>query len=593
MIGWLKAATATAVATVLHAAYGQAVISQVYTAGGSTGATYKNDFIELFNRGTSPVDLTGWTLQYASATGVAWTRAFLPTAVIPPGGYFLIQFGGGPNGEALPTPDFAVSSFVIAAFSGKIALGSSTATLPNIACPSEPTIVDLLGYGAADCSESSPAASPAATTALTRKSAGCTDSQSNAADFDVLPVAPRNSASLLHSCGGVPMGACCLPDYTCQVTSGAQCAVLGGAYKGDSRPCGGVNPCSAPPGACCRASTCTTELEVDCVAGAGVWQGANTTCATPCNPPCLTLAAARAEQLGRYVRLCNVIVASTTDLVFNTSYRSFTVQDATGGITVFGTNADLDLLLGSFVEGDRITLEGKLDGFNGLLELVAPFTGVTNHAHAGIPAPVEIGAPDLADGSPTAEGLESRLVTLRGVTFFATGDFANSSYTVRDSQSRPATVRVATSELDLIGRPIPAGPVDITGVFSQYDLDSPYTAGYQLQPRRMSDLVPVGVLTGACCLGAGCQVLTPADCASGGGTYKGDGVTCTPDPCTCRGDTNCDGVVSFKDINPFVAILSGVTPCRAANADCNNDGQINFKDINAFVALLSGGATCN
>src|SRR5262249_3049522 len=31
-------------------------ISQVYGGGGNSGATYKNDFIELFNQSTSPVD---------------------------------------------------------------------------------------------------------------------------------------------------------------------------------------------------------------------------------------------------------------------------------------------------------------------------------------------------------------------------------------------------------------------------------------------------------------------------------------------------------------------------------------------------------
>jgi hypothetical protein len=39
------------------------VISQVYGGGGNSGATLKNDFIELFNLGTSAVDLTGWSVQ--------------------------------------------------------------------------------------------------------------------------------------------------------------------------------------------------------------------------------------------------------------------------------------------------------------------------------------------------------------------------------------------------------------------------------------------------------------------------------------------------------------------------------------------------
>ena len=47
------------------------VISQIYGGGGNTGAIYKNDFIELFNRSASPVDVTGMSVQYASATGTA------------------------------------------------------------------------------------------------------------------------------------------------------------------------------------------------------------------------------------------------------------------------------------------------------------------------------------------------------------------------------------------------------------------------------------------------------------------------------------------------------------------------------------------
>ncbi|HNG61925.1 MAG TPA: lamin tail domain-containing protein, partial [Cellvibrionaceae bacterium] len=53
------------------------VISQVYGGGGSAGAPYSHDFIEVFNRGTAPVNLNGWSLQYASAAGNSWTNKTL------------------------------------------------------------------------------------------------------------------------------------------------------------------------------------------------------------------------------------------------------------------------------------------------------------------------------------------------------------------------------------------------------------------------------------------------------------------------------------------------------------------------------------
>ncbi|MEW6250173.1 MAG: M14 family zinc carboxypeptidase [Planctomycetota bacterium] len=60
------------------------------------------------------------------------------------------------------------------------------------------------------------------------------------------------------------------------------------------------------------------------------------------------------------------------------------------------------------------------------------------------------------------------------------------------------------------------------------------------------------------------------------------------------GDMNCDGVVNFDDINPFVLALSdrnayeaAYPNCRWLNADVNGDGVVNFDDINPFVALLT------
>src|SRR4030095_10082793 len=45
------------------------VISQVYAGGGNAGAQFTNDFVEIFNRGTTTVNLAGWSIQYVSATG--------------------------------------------------------------------------------------------------------------------------------------------------------------------------------------------------------------------------------------------------------------------------------------------------------------------------------------------------------------------------------------------------------------------------------------------------------------------------------------------------------------------------------------------
>ena len=45
---------------------GDVVISQIY---GGNGNAYKSDYVELFNRSASPINVTGWSVQYASAAG--------------------------------------------------------------------------------------------------------------------------------------------------------------------------------------------------------------------------------------------------------------------------------------------------------------------------------------------------------------------------------------------------------------------------------------------------------------------------------------------------------------------------------------------
>ncbi len=66
-----------------------------------------------------------------------------------------------------------------------------------------------------------------------------------------------------------------------------------------------------------------------------------------------------------------------------------------------------------------------------------------------------------------------------------------------------------------------------------------------------------------------------------------------------RGDLNCDDVVNFDDIDPFVLALSGPGAyleqfpfCFWNAADTNCDGVVNFDDIDGFVACLSGDCPC-
>lgn len=215
-----------------------------------------------------------------------------------------------------------------------------------------------------------------------------------------------------------------------------------------------------------------------------------------------TIAQVRAAAANSTVNVTNVVISSLTDLINSTNSKSFQIQDDTGALTVYGTNANVDALLTGLVEGDRISFTAVRGAdFNGLVQLIAPFSNVTKVDSPGVPAPTPVVATDFADASTTAEALESKVVKLSNVRFTTSGNFAyNVNYYANAdgvaTTNPKVNVRVQTTTLDLVNQPIPQGFVNITGVFSQYDSSSPYDGYYQLLVRSMSDieqLSPSGV----------------------------------------------------------------------------------------------------
>jgi hypothetical protein len=101
----------------------------------------------------------------------------------------------------------------------------------------------------------------------------------------------------------------------------------------------------------------------------------------------------------------------------------------------------------------------------------------------------------------------------------------------------------------------------------------------------------------------------PDECDVVNGTSQDANGNGIPDECEagCVGDLNCDGLVGFDDINPFVLYLSTFSAwqaaypgCRPESGDINCDGtygQWSFDDINPFVQLMTqcsyaGGCPC-
>ncbi|RZK30818.1 MAG: lamin tail domain-containing protein, partial [Hymenobacter sp.] len=187
------------------------VISQVYGGGGSAATSptpaFKQDYVELFNRSTTPQAIGGYTLQYASATGTSFdvSTAFPAGTTIPAGGYFLVALSttANSNGSVLPTPDFTpTATLTLAATAGKVALVNGSTPLPATSSATGPTIIDFVGYGtAANTFEgSNPTSNLSTILAAFRSNGGCMDTNQNGADFTAIAPSPRNASNTRPLC---------------------------------------------------------------------------------------------------------------------------------------------------------------------------------------------------------------------------------------------------------------------------------------------------------------------------------------------------------------------------------------------------------
>ena len=197
-------ATATAAALVVAptaagAASTDVVISEVYGGGGNSGAPYKSDFIELRNNGSSSVNLSTWSVQYASSSGSSWTNKTALTGSIAPGATYLVQLASGSTGAALPTPD-VIGTTNMSATSGKVALVTNNSNLTCGAnCDTATGVKDFIGYGSANDYETAAAATGSNSMSLARSGA---DTDNNAANFAAGAPTPTTGAGAPPACPG-------------------------------------------------------------------------------------------------------------------------------------------------------------------------------------------------------------------------------------------------------------------------------------------------------------------------------------------------------------------------------------------------------
>nr|MDE5547282.1 lamin tail domain-containing protein [Anaeroplasmataceae bacterium] len=167
----------------------QVMIYAVYGAGGNTGASYKNDFIILYNASSEDIDLTNWTLQYAganTATAIGKSNIATLNGVIKGYGFYTVVAAAG-NSETneLPFLETADSSNSLALGASNFQLYLSTTSTQIIpASYNQSSYVDMIGAGTSAYSETAAAAAPSATTYVRRNA--LQDTNDNSVDFEVV-----------------------------------------------------------------------------------------------------------------------------------------------------------------------------------------------------------------------------------------------------------------------------------------------------------------------------------------------------------------------------------------------------------------------
>ena len=157
---------------------------------------------------------------------------------------------------------------------------------------------------------------------------------------------------------------------------------------------------------------------------------------------------------------------------------SFYMMDNTGGINVFNFRDVSDYVVN---DGDSILVKGSIKNYYGLLELVADSIIVLDSNKTYAAAKVV----STLDASTESEFIELKSVHLADASQWpASGNSKNVDIITQTGDTLLMRID-GDAGIDSIS---PGCQFNITGVGAQYDRSSPYTSGYQIFPRKATDI---------------------------------------------------------------------------------------------------------
>ena len=178
------------------------------------------------------------------------------------------------------------------------------------------------------------------------------------------------------------------------------------------------------------------------------------------------IADARTQALGSIVTVSGVITNGSEMPVVRY------MQDSSAGIAIYDNQLeDVD-------RGDSITVTGKLDDFNGLLEVID--VTFTNHGQTDQIIPV------ISTPNDVNESNEAELLKIENAVF-SDGGGVFSQGTFEFESGGQFSVIFVKSGSPFDGQLIPTAPITIVGISSQFDGQNP--PGYQFLPRDLNDFI--------------------------------------------------------------------------------------------------------
>ena len=207
------------------------------------------------------------------------------------------------------------------------------------------------------------------------------------------------------------------------------------------------------------------------------------------------------DSLNVHCAIRGVVYGVNMGPVGTPSGTSFTVIDNTGGIQVFkGSGGNKGYTV---AEGDSVQVYGRVSQFNGLAQLSQLDTilllGSGRTLHTAKPS-------IILNESTESNLVKFNLVKLSNPSKWpSTALAANTSVTLKVLSANDSFDMVIDSETDIDGKTAPSGFFNVVGLGAQNDASMPYTSGYQLFPRRMTDftnlVVPIYSFTTTASIG--------------------------------------------------------------------------------------------